>query len=105
MARYYYFIKAFDPATGKPYLIKGDYTEDGARQKGLQMLQGIDFEIVAYPTTNLSTASRMMKGGRLEATRNLHKSVERIGHEKTVQRRQGAPASRMTPEQSLWLEE
>ena len=66
---------------------------------GLEMLPGIDFEIVWYPTTTLAAASRFMKGGRLEKTKNLHTSTERIGHEKTVEKR--------TQKQELpsWLDE
>ena len=40
--RQYYWIVAHDD-TGKPYLIYGGESEEAARDKGLEMLSGIDF--------------------------------------------------------------
>ena len=84
----YFWLVALDPETSRPYLIAGGRTEDEARQKGLEMLAGIDFQIRKLPTRNLARASSLMKGNRLEKTRSLHKAAERIGHERTLRRRQ-----------------
>ena len=85
--RYYYWITAKDPETGKPYLIFGGSDENEARMKGLEMLPGIDFDLKRLPTRDIGAASRMIKGGRLEETHSLRDAGQRIGHEKTVARR------------------
>lgn len=82
----YYWITAVDPDTGKPYLIAGGNTEEIARQKGLEMLGGLDFRIRKLPTRSLSHASSLLKGNRLEKTHSIHKAAERLGHEKSVKR-------------------
>ena len=86
--RKYYWLMCKDPDTGKPFLIAGGNTEEEARQKGLDMLGGIDFEIRALPTRNLSTASAMIRGKRLEDTHSLKKASERLGHERSLRRLQ-----------------
>ncbi len=84
--RYYYWISARDE-TGKRYLIFGsDKSEDDARQKGLEMLGGVDFVIRRLPTRDLSTASSMIRGKRLEKTHSLKLASKRIGHIKSVRR-------------------
>lgn len=75
-----------DPDSGKPFLIAGGNTEEEARQKGLDMLSGIDFEIRPLPTRNLSTASAMIRGKRLEDTHSLKQASERLGHERSLRR-------------------
>jgi hypothetical protein len=82
---HYYWIAARDE-NGKPYLIKGGVTESEARTRGFEMLQGVDFEIKDYPTTDLDTASSYHRGKRLEETHSLSKSGERIGHERSIKR-------------------
>jgi hypothetical protein len=81
--RYYYWISARDE-TGKPYLIFGGSTEEEARQKGLEMLAGVDFEINRYPTRNLAMASAYSRGKRLEQGEGLKRSKQRIGHERSI---------------------
>jgi len=83
--RYYYWLTARDE-TGKPYLIYGGMTEDEARQKGLEMLGGTDFQIKRLPTRNLARASSLLKGGRLEQTHSLKEAGKRIGHNKSLKR-------------------
>ena len=85
--RWYYWISARDPETGKPYLVFGGQSEDEARSKGMEMLPGVNFELKRFPTRDLDTASHMIKGGRLEETHSLKKAGERLGHEKTIARR------------------
>jgi hypothetical protein len=80
----YYWIKATDQ--GKPYLIFGGIREDDARAKGLEMLPGVDFELVKLPTRNLQRASAMVRGTRLEETHNLRKASARIGHDRSIKR-------------------
>ena len=82
----YYWLIAKDPDTGKPFLIAGGNTEDDARAKGIDMLAGIDFEIRSLPTRNLSRASAMVRGVRLEDTHDLRSAKERLGHDRSVQR-------------------
>ena len=64
-ARQYYWIVAHDD-TGKPYLIYGGVSEESARDKGIEMLSGIDFEIRKLPTRSLARASSLLKGNRLD---------------------------------------
>lgn len=81
----YYWLTAHDE-DGKPYLIYGGLNEDEAREKGLEMLGGIDFEIRRLPTRDLSTASSMLKGNRLATTHSLHEATKRVGHNKSLRR-------------------
>ena len=83
---WYYWIVTRDPETDKPYLLPGGRTEQEARQKGLEQLGGVDFKLRRFPTTNMATASAMLKGKRLEKTQSLHKATERLGHTKTLKR-------------------
>lgn len=83
---WHHWIVAKDPETGKPYLIAGGRTEDEARQKGLEMLGGTDFEVRRLPTVSLAAASSMVKGRRLEKTKSLHKATERLGHDRSLRR-------------------
>ena len=85
--QYWHWIVATDPETHKPYLIAGGRTEDEARQRGMECLGGLDFQIKRLPTRNLQRASSLLKGNRLERTQSLRKASERIGHERTVRRR------------------
>lgn len=84
--RKYYWLLTSDPETGKPYLIFGGDTEESARQKGLDMLGGLDFEIRGLPTRDLGRASAMIRGKRLEETHSLHKASERLGHNRSIAR-------------------
>lgn len=84
--RFYYWICARDDR-GKPYLVFGsDRSEEDARQKGLELLGGLNFEIKRYPTRNLATASAYLRGKRLERTHSLRESSRRIGHTKSLRR-------------------
>ena len=84
--RKYYWITATDPESGKPYLVFGGSTEDEARQRGLELLGGIDFQLKPLPTRNLSRASSLLKGNRLEQTHSLQKASEKLGHTKSLKR-------------------
>lgn len=84
--RLYYWILARDPESGKPFLIAGGNTEQEAREKGLEMLAGVDFEIKGLPTRNLSRASSIIRGKRLEDTHSLRSASEKIGHDRSVRR-------------------
>lgn len=93
MAKQYHWWIAARDENGKPYLIYGapDYGsnggEDAARAKGIDMLGGLDFRVVRYPTRSLSEASAFHRGKRLESGEGLHASTQRLGHEKSVARR------------------
>ena len=93
--RQYYWIVAHDD-TGKPYLIYGGESEEAARDKGLEMLSGIDFEIRKLPTRNLSRASSLLKGNRLEMYHSLKEATRRIGHNKSLKRLHRRQAMRRT---------
>lgn len=71
----------------KMFLIFGsDKSEDEAREKGLEMLGGLDFEIKRLPTRELAKASSLLKGNRLEQTHSLTKASKRLGHDKSLKR-------------------
>ena len=84
--RLHFWLISHDPETGKPHLIYGGTSEDEARMKGIDWLQGIDFKIVPLRTRNLATASAQVRGKRLDAGQGLHRASQRQGHEKTVRR-------------------
>jgi len=82
--KYYWLVCQSDD--GKVFLIAGGRTEEEARQKGLEMLSGIDFEIRGLPTTNLQSASAMVRGKRLEDTHSLNRARQRLGHDRSLDR-------------------
>ena len=84
--RKYYWLLASDPETKKPYLIFGGDTEEEARQKGLDLLNGVDFEIRGLHTHSLPAASAEVRGKRLEETHSLKKASERLGHSRSIAR-------------------
>jgi len=86
MEKRFYWILAKDPDSGKPFLIAGGNTEAIAREKGFEMLGGIDFEIRGLRTRNLAMASAEIRGKRLEDTHSLRKASERIGHDRSIRR-------------------
>ena len=89
MPRSYFWLVARDEQ-GKPYLISAAMckTEAEARQRGLEMLQGLDFKIRRFPTVNLQQASAYMRGKRLASGQGLSRSTQRQGHERSLKRRQ-----------------
>lgn len=82
----YFWLVALDPYDKRQYLIPGGKTEQIAREKGIECLSGIDFQVRMLPTTNLAKASQLLKGNRLEKTKSLHKAAERLGHERSLER-------------------
>lgn len=89
MRQYHYWIVSKEPETGKTFLIYGCPDRDGesvARNKGMEMLGGLDFEIKRYPTSNLAEASAYHRGKRLERGEGLRMSTQRLGHEKSLAR-------------------
>ena len=85
--RFYYWICARDPDSGRPYLVFGsDKGEEDARQKGMELLGGLDFEIKRFPTRDLAAASAFLRGKRLEQTQSLRTAGRRIGHTKSLRR-------------------
>ena len=71
---------------GKVFLIYGATDEATARSKGLEMLGGIDFEVRRLKTRDLSTASSMVRGVRLESGEGIRQASSRQGHEKSITR-------------------
>ena len=84
--RRHFWLVTTDPDSGKYFLIYGGPSEEEARQRGIEMLSGVDFEIRALRTRNLATASALVRGTRLESTHSLHRASERIGHDRSVRR-------------------
>jgi len=84
VTRYYYWITTQNES--QPILLYGGLTESEAREKGLEMLSGTDFQIKRLPTRDIGAASAYIRGKRLEATHDIHESTRRIGHERTVRR-------------------
>lgn len=88
MRRYYFWLVA-KGEDGKTFLIFGsDKSSEEARTKGLEMLQGLDFQIARLPTRDLSTASAMWRGKRLDSGEGLRRSTQRLGHDRSLRRRQ-----------------
>ena len=86
---YHYWIICKDPDSQKPYLVYGCPARDGeetARQKGLEMLNGIDFKLMRYRTRDVNKASSLYRGKRLETTHSLKEASKRIGHSKSLKR-------------------
>lgn len=87
MRKKYWWLVVPDPETGRTNLIFGsDKNEDEAREKGLEMLGGLDFDVKMYPTRNRNEASAFHRGKRLEDGEGLKRSSQRLGHEKTLNR-------------------
>ena len=82
--RYHFWLTGV--VDGKPFLIYGAETENRAREKGLEELSGIDFTIKRLPTRNIEQASRLLKGYKLEKTRDLRTATKRLKH-KRIKRR------------------
>lgn len=85
--RQYWWLVAADPETGQPYLVFGsDRSEAEARQKGLDMMPGVNFDIRMFRTRNLDMARSLLRGSRLDGQRSLREAGRRQGHEKSVSR-------------------
>jgi len=67
---------------GKTFLIYGGTSEDNARMKGLELLGGIDFQVKGLPTRDMSAASRLLKGGILERSKNIKTATQRLKHKR-----------------------
>ena len=84
--RQYWWLVTHDE-TGKRYLVFGSALgEEDARQRGFEILGGVDFEIKQYPTSDISAASQMLRGKRLEQTHSLTEAGKRIGHTKSLKK-------------------
>jgi len=82
----YWWLVTHDE-TGKRYLVFGSaVSEEDARQRGFEILGGVDFDIKQYPTSDISAASQMLRGKRLEQTHSLTEAGKRIGHGKSLKR-------------------
>ncbi len=79
---YWLYVKS----QGKPYLIYGGKTEGEARDKGIEILGGIEFDIKPFPTTNVNRASALLKGRKLEDTHSLSQASQRLGHGRSLRR-------------------
>lgn len=86
---YHYWLYAIEE--GRPYiayLCPAREGEDAARQKGLELLAGIDFELKKLPTRDRAAASAMIRGGtRLPETHSLKQANKRVHGLKRLKRR------------------
>jgi len=90
MKEYHFWIETVDTENNdKPYLLYACPAREGenaARQRGMELLGGLDFQIKKYPTRDINTASAMLRGKRQEQTQSLGESGRRIGHSKSLKR-------------------
>ena len=77
--------------TERPYLVYACPDRDGeaiARQRGMELLSGLDFSLKRYPTRDLNRARSYLAGKRLDEGMGLRESARRQGHEKSLKRLQ-----------------
>jgi hypothetical protein len=82
----YYWIVANDPESGKQYIILGGNNEEQSRMRGLELFPSLDFDIKRLPTRDVDTASRILKGQKLEKTHSLTNATKRVGRTKSINR-------------------
>jgi len=80
LAQHHYWLTGY--VDDNRFLIYGGPTEDQARQHGLEVLSGVDFEIVKLPTRHQPTASRMLKGRVLDATGDIRGATKHLRHKR-----------------------
>ena len=88
MKEYHFWLSAKDE-TGKPYLVYACADREGenqARQRGMELLPGLDFSIHRWPTRDIDSARGYLAGKRLDSTHNLREAGRRQGHEKSIAR-------------------
>ena len=94
--RYYWWLVTRQD--GKDTIIFGsDLSAENARQKGIEILGGLDFEVCKLPTRDLGKASSLWKGRKLDRTHSLKKSTERLRH--TIGKPKQGAASRARSQQ------
>ena len=100
-ARGYWWLVAKE--AGQTVLIFGsDRSEEDARQKGLDMLGGRDFEVKRLRTRNMARASAMLRGHKLEGSHSLSDAMERQVHEKGLRRLRHRRTPKPPPPPGLW---
>ncbi len=90
---YHYWLVCKDE-TGKTFLLYGAEDETSCRQKGLEILGGLDFRIERLPTRNQQRASSLLKGNRLEQTHSLKRASQRLGHDRGLRQMQRREAKK-----------
>ena len=80
------YMENFD-GTQQPYLTDGGTNEQEARAKAFDLLGGLDFTIQKLPTSNITSASRILKGLRLKETKSLREATKRVKHKLNNNRR------------------
>jgi len=74
---YWIYVESYE---GRPVLIYGSpNSESEAQRKGFEKLP-CPFEVITLPTSDIATASRMVKGRKLDDTQDLGQSLERLRH-------------------------
>ena len=64
---------------GKDFLIYGGTSEAEAQRKGYEKLPCV-FEVIPLGTSEITRASRLLKGRKLEETQDLTGNLERLKH-------------------------
>lgn len=89
--QYHWWLVAHD--NNDTTLIYGSgISEEAARQHGLEILPGLDFEVRKLPTRNLARASSILKGKRLEETHSLKEATKRLKHKPKSTKKSSASA-------------
>jgi len=64
---------------GRDILIFGGASEEEANRRGYEKL-AVPFEITELPTKDITAASRMIKGRRIDTGLGIDKSMEKLSH-------------------------
>ena len=75
-----YFYIVIYGVDGHDYLISGGKTEQEAREKAIQSLQGNPYEVISYNTTNIDEANRQFKHDRLMKSGDIRYAVKPVKH-------------------------
>ncbi len=72
---------------GETTLVFGsDISMEQARQHGLEILPGVDFNVKKLPTRNLARASSLLKGSILEETHSFKDATKKLRHQTPSER-------------------
>lgn len=90
VAREWHWWAVTKDSNSRPYLVYLCPDKDGgeslARQRGIELMRGLDFELVRYRTYNIAQARAFLAGKRLQSGIGLQESSRRQGHEKSLAR-------------------
>jgi hypothetical protein len=86
--RRYWWLVGTD-TDGTPFLVFGSaVSEQEARQKGLEMLGGVNCEVKELHHRDMGAASHEMKGGTLAESKDIHKALRKLRHKNVGKKRE-----------------